>query len=228
MERNCSENNTYFYFSLWNSKDQNIKIPQNKDIIKQKSEIKEFNKNVLVKNEENDIKLVEKKFSSVELSNNVNKIKKYEKDFKLIEKRKTLSYNFTQKVFNKKLLQCVKQNCNKSRLWIKSKKKYSRYCIFCGSQKCNFCHYYRFYNQEDPNVLLKCENSNCLSINLNTCIIFNCNRNRNFIKIKGIYSNYCFKCERRKCNKCKNIRLYYQDNPNLLKPCSNKFCSNNN
>ena len=38
----------------------------------------------------------------------------------------------------------------------------------------------------------------------------------------------CYKCERKKCNKCNNIRLYYQDNPKLLKPCSNEFCSNNN
>lgn len=223
MKKSYSENNTYFYFSPWDLKDKNIKILQNKDII-----IQESNKNVLSKNEENDINLVKKNLSSVEISNNVNKIQKYENNINLINKKKILSYNFTKEIFNRKILQCIRQNCNKPRLWIKSERKYSCYCTLCGSRKCNYCHYYRFYDQKDPNVLLKCKNLNCLSININICIISNCNRNKKFIKMKGIYSNYCFKCERKKCNKCNNIRLYYQDNPKLLKPCSNEFCSNNN
>ncbi len=222
------EKNTYFYFSLWNLKDENIKTLQNKDI--QNFDTKESNKSEKIQ-EKNDIESVEKIPPPVKISilkvYNVNKIQKYENNINLIDKKKILLYDFTQKLFNKNL-QCIKNNCNKSRSWIKSKKIYSQYCILCGSQKCNYCHYYRFYDQKDPNILLNCENINCPSINLNICIIYNCNRNKNFIRIKGIYSNYCFKCERKKCNKCNNNRLYYQDNPKLLKPCSNEFCSNNN
>ena len=85
MKKSYSENNTYFYFSPWDLKDKNIKILQNKDII-----IQESNKNVLSKNEENDINLVKKNLSSVEISNKVNKIQKYENNINLINKKKIL------------------------------------------------------------------------------------------------------------------------------------------
>lgn len=57
---------------------------------------------------------------------------------------------------------CSIDGCSNSKYWIKDLNYYSNYCFVCGSKECHKCNNYRFYNQDNSNILNPCESKLCI------------------------------------------------------------------